>query len=68
MKINQSKEAINFFEQLATNAHHQVFIDEMLLKQSPEIKNLYLSNNSECIKKNFNTTDYLADTTKVTEI
>lgn len=68
MKMNQSKEAINFFEQLATNAHHRVFINEMLLKQSPEIKDLYLSNSSECIRKYFNTTGYLADSIKVTEI
>lgn len=66
--MNQSKEAINFFEQLATNAHHRIYVGEILVNQSPEIRDIYLSNSSECVKKHFNSTDYLADSIKVTEI
>jgi hypothetical protein len=63
-----SEQAINFFEHLATNAHHQIAIDELLANQSSKIKEIYLANSSEFLKNQFSTTGYLADSIKVTEI
>jgi hypothetical protein len=63
-----STQAINFFEHLATHAHHKVETDELLAKQSPEIKEIYSSKSSEFVKNQFNTTGYFADSIKVTEI
>ncbi len=66
--MKASKEAVNFFEHLATNTHHQVAMDELLAKQSPEIKEIYSSKSSEFVKNHFNATGYFADSIKVTEI
>jgi len=65
MKLSQ--EAINFFEHLATNAHHQIVMDELIANQSSEFKEIYSSKNSESVRNQFNSIGYLADTTKVTE-
>ena len=62
-----SEQAINFFESLATKAHHQIVIDELLAGQSSEIKEIYHSNNSEFVKTKFNAEGYFADSVKVTE-
>lgn len=61
-------EAIKFFEKLATNAHHQIPIEELIAQQSPEIKEIFLSKSSEVLRKQFSITGYFADSIKVTEI
>jgi hypothetical protein len=66
--MNLSTKAINLFEELATNAHHKITTDKLLANQPAEIKEIYLSNNSEHVKNHFSTTGYFADSIKVTEI
>jgi len=66
--MNLSTQAINFFKELATNAHHKVTANKLLANHSAKLKELYLSNSSEYVKNYFSTTGYFADSIKVTEI
>ena len=63
-----STQAMDFFEYLATNAHHRYSINELLVNQPTEIKEICLSNSSEYLKNHFTTTNYFADSVKVAEI
>ncbi len=65
MKLSQ--EAINLFEYLATNAHHQIAIDELIANQSAELNKIYSSKDSDSMKNYFSSTGYFADSIKVTE-
>jgi len=66
--MKQSTQAIQFFEHLAMNAHHRVIMNELHTSQSPVLKDICSSNDSEKVKNHFSDASYLADSIKVTEI
>ena len=63
-----STQAINLFEQLATNAHHKVDISKLMANQTLELQEIYSSKSSEYFRKQFSDSSYFADSIKVTEI
>jgi len=57
---------IKFFEKLATNAHHQINLDQLLTMLPEELRDAYSVNDTESIKIKLGP-DYLANESHVTD-
>lgn len=61
-------DTIAFLEKLATNAHHQVNLDNLISMLPIEFKNAYLMNDAESLKMQISDIDYLANESFVVQI
>jgi superoxide dismutase len=57
--------AVAFLEQLANNTHHGAAINELVNKQSDEIKKAFLANDTESLKKQISDTEHFANNVAV---
>ena len=58
---------VKFLEQLANNVHYGKIIVSSFNEQSEEIKKAFLTNDIQLLKKQFQTDEYLAHSTRVVQ-
>lgn len=59
---------INLIEKLANNTHHHQENHSLINSQSPEIKEAFLTNDAELLKKQVSDTEYFANSIKVVQL
>jgi len=59
---------VKLLETLATNAHHNLNIDEVLSGQSALIKSAFVLNNADLIKEQMPFTEHTANETHVVQL
>lgn len=59
---------VKFLETLATHSHHKIHLDNLMDKLSVDIKNAYLTNDTDTLKSLLSDIDYLANESHVVKI
>jgi hypothetical protein len=60
--------AVSFLEKLANNVHHAEIVGELISVQSDQIKEAFLANNAENLKKQLSPTERFADNVAVVSV
>lgn len=61
-------DTVKFLEKLATNSHHQIDLNKLMIALPIEFKYAYLMNDSEKLKSFLSDIDYLANESHVVQI